>query len=31
MSDGQQQVDFAAFKELAEMIRPFFAATGRAG
>ena len=31
MSDGQQQVDFAAFHELAEMIRPFLVATGRAG
>ena len=29
MSDGQQQVDFASFKELSEMIRPFLAATGR--
>ena len=29
MSDGQQQVDFAAFKELTEIIRPFLAATGR--
>lgn len=31
MSDGQQQVDFAAFKELTEMIQPFLVATGRAG
>ena len=31
MSDGQQQVDFAGFRELTEMIRPFLAATGRPG
>ena len=31
MSDGQQQVDFAAFRELAKKIRPFLAATGRTG
>jgi len=31
MSDGQQQVDFSAFQELVEMIRPFLAVTGRVG
>jgi 3-deoxy-7-phosphoheptulonate synthase len=31
MSDGQQQVDFAAFRELSEIIKPFLSATGRAG
>ncbi len=29
MSDGQQQVDFAAFKELVSSIGPFLTATGR--
>ncbi|MDX2080416.1 MAG: 3-deoxy-7-phosphoheptulonate synthase [Terrimicrobiaceae bacterium] len=29
MSDGQQQVDFAAFEELVQTIRPFLTATGR--
>lgn len=29
MSDGQQQVDFAAFEELVATIQPFLAATGR--
>ncbi len=29
MSDGQQQVDFAAFEELVASIQPFLAATGR--
>ena len=29
MSDGQQQVDFAAFEELVASIQPFVAATGR--
>lgn len=31
MSDGQQQVDFSSFQELAKMIRPFLEVTGRVG
>jgi len=31
LSDGQQQIDFAGFRELSEQIRPFLAATGRPG
>jgi 3-deoxy-7-phosphoheptulonate synthase len=31
MSDGQQQVDFAAFQELSQIIQPFLTATGRVG
>ena len=30
LSDGQQQVDFAAFSQLVESIQPFLKATGRA-
>ncbi|HEY5813939.1 MAG TPA: hypothetical protein VIT23_14950, partial [Terrimicrobiaceae bacterium] len=31
LSDGQQQVDFASFKKLAETIQPFLSAAKRTG
>jgi 3-deoxy-7-phosphoheptulonate synthase len=30
LSDGQQQVDFASFRKLAQAIRPFLAAANKA-